>query len=252
MENRGTTLTALAIFFGLTIGAYLLGKSFERFRTDDRFISVKGFAEREVKADLVIWSFKIRITTNDLQEGNTSLETAVKKVNDFLIKNGINTKEITQQSLAVTDKQANEYGGQNGNERYRYIIQQTIEVRSANVDAVQRVSRMTSELLSAGVALSTGADYTGTGLRFIFTKLNDVKPAMLSEATKNARTAAEEFTKESQTHLGKMRKASQGLFSILDRDESLAGGGEGGYYASGTSDLYKKIRVVISVEYAID
>lgn len=251
MENRGTTLTALAIFFGLTIGAYLLGKSFERFRTDDRFISVKGFAEREVKADLVIWSFKIRITTNDLQEGNASLETAVKKVNEFLIKNGINAKEITQQSLAVTDKQANEYGGQNGNERYRYIIQQTIEVRSANVDAVQRVSRMTSELLSAGVALSTGADY-GNGLRFIFTKLNDIKPAMLQEATKNARSGAEEFTKESQTHLGKMRKASQGLFSILDRDESLAGGGEGGYYASGTSDLYKKIRVVISVEYAID
>ena len=251
MERRGTTLTALAIFFGLTLGAYLLGKSFERFRTDDRFISVKGFAEREVKADLVIWSFKIRITTNDLQEGNASLETAVKKVNDFLVKNGINAKEITQQSLAVTDKQANEYGGQNGNERYRYIIQQTIEVRSANVDAVQRVSRMTSELLSAGVALSTGADY-GNGLRFIFTKLNDIKPAMLSEATKNARTAAEEFTKESQTHLGKMRKASQGLFSILDRDESLAGGGEGGYYASGTSDLFKKIRVVISVEYAID
>lgn len=251
MEKRGTTITAFAIFFGLTLGAYLLGKSFERFRTDDRFISVKGFAEREVKADLVIWSFKIRITTNDLQEGNASLETAVKKVNEFLIKNGINAKEITQQSLAVTDKQANEYGGQNGNERYRYIIQQTIEVRSANVDAVQRVSRMTSELLSAGVALSTGADY-GNGLRFIFTKLNDIKPAMLQEATKNARSGAEEFTKESQTHLGKMRKASQGLFSILDRDESLAGGGEGGYYASGTSDLYKKIRVVISVEYAID
>ena len=75
---------------------------------------------------------------------------------------------------------------------------------------------------------------------------------MLSEATKNAKIAAEEFTKESKTNLGKMRKASQGLFSILDRDEFLAGGGEGNYYQAGTSDLFKKIRVVISVEYSIE
>lgn len=252
MEKRGNLFIALAILLGLIAGAYILGKSLQRFRTDDRFISVKGFAEREVKADLVIWSFKIRITTNDLQEGNASLATATKKVNDFLIKNGISASEITQQDLTVTDKQANEYGGQNTNERFRYIIQETIEVRSNNVDRVQSVSRMTSELLDAGVALSTTNDYRGTGLRFIFTKLNQIKPEMLAEATRNARLAAEEFTKESKTDLGKMRKASQGLFSILDRDESLAGGGEGGYYASGTSDLYKKIRVVISVEYSIE
>lgn len=251
MEKKGIVFLALCILTGSIIGAYILGKSLERFRSEDRFISVKGFAEREVKADLVIWSFNIRMTSNDLQEGNASLEKATKKVNEFLIKNGISPKEITQQDLTVTDKQANEYGGQNSTERFRYIIQETIEVRSNNVELVQSVSRMTNELLNAGVALSTTNDYRGAGMRFIFTKLNEIKPAMLSEATRNAKMAAEQFTKESQTQLGKMRKANQGLFSILDRDESLAGGGEGGYYASGTSDLYKKIRVVISVEYSI-
>ena len=88
-------------------------------------------------------------------------------------------------------------------------------------------------------------------LRFIYTKLNEVKPIMLAEATRNAKKAGEEFARESDTRLGKMRKATQGLFSIVDRDASLSGQADGGYY-SGSADIYKKIRVVISVDYSID
>ena len=183
--------------------------------------------------------------------GNTSLATATKKVYDFLVKNGINKVEIIQQNLTVTDKQANEYDNQYSTDKLRYIIEETINVRSINVEVVQKVSRMTSELLNAGVALSTKDEYRGSGLQFIFTKLNSIKPEMLSEATRNAKVAAEEFTKESQTQLGKLRKANQGLFTILDRDE-FTDGGNGGGYLNGTSDLFKKVRVVISAEYSIE
>ena len=111
---------------------------------------------------------------------------------------------------------------------------------------------MTSELLNAGVALSTKNDWQGSGLRYIFTKLSDIKPTMIVEAINNAEKAATEFAKESNTSLGKLRRASQGLFSIQDRDESLAGGGEGGGYDNGTSQLFKKVRVVISADYSLD
>ncbi len=252
MEKKGLALIALSIVVGLTFGAYLLGKSIERFKSDDRYISVKGFAEREVKADLVIWSMKIRIAINDPQLGNVSMNNSKEKVLQFLTKNEINREEIILRDLTVTDKQANEYSNPNPNEKFRYLIEETIEVRSNNVDQVQKVSRMTNELLNAGVVISTKNDWTGTGLKFIFTKLNTIKPEMLSEATRNAKSAAEEFTKESKTNLGKMRKANQGLFSILDRDEFLSGQSEGNYNPNGTSDLYKKIRVVISVDYSID
>ncbi len=252
MEKKGLSFIALALFTGIILGAYILGKSIERFKTDDRSISVKGFAEREVKADFVIWSLKLRMPTNELQEGNKSIEIAKSKVIAFLTKNGINSNEIIQQDLRVTDKQAREYDQVNAAGNLRYIIEEAIEVRSNNVDLVQKVSRMTSELLSTGVALATSEDWRGSALKFIFTKLNTIKPEMLSEATVNARKAAEEFTTESNTRLGKMRKAYQGLFTILDRDESLSGQAEGGYYQSGTSDLYKKIRVVISVDYSIE
>ena len=248
MEKRGTLVIALALFLGIVLGAYVLGKSILRFRIDDRSISVKGFSEREVKADFAIWSLKVRTASNDLQEGSRALGVAKTKVYEFLTKNGVNPKEIIQKDLSVTDLEAREYRPENASAN-RYIIEETMEVRSTNVDLVQKVSRMTSDLLNAGVALSSKEDFNA--LRFIFTKLNDIKPAMLSEATKNARKAAEEFTKESGTSLGKMRQATQGLFSIVDRDASLSGQADGGYY-SGSADVYKKVRVVISVEYSIN
>jgi hypothetical protein len=234
------------------LGALLLGRSFERFRREDRSISVKGFSEREVKADLVIWTIRLRIASDNLQAGNSSLEESKTKVIDFLVKNGVKSEEIIQRDLMVADKQAVEYGGGNRDVQFRYLVEETIEVRSGNVDNVQRVSRMTNELLNAGVVLSTKNDWSGTGLRFIFTKLNDVKPAMLKEAIGNAKNAASQFTKESNTKLGKLKQASQGYFSVADRDASLAGQTDGQGPSAGTSDIYKTVRVVINVEYSIE
>ena len=250
MQKYSSLIIAVVIVIGLTLSAFILGKSIQRFKSDDRYISVKGFSEKEVKADFVIWSLKLRIATNDLQEGSKSMEVARQKVIRFLTKNGIDDSEIIRQGLTVSDRQANEYTPPNGL-NLRYVIEETVEVRSNNVDTVQKVSRMTSELLDAGVALAGSNEWRGSGLKFLFTKLNTIKPEMLADATRNAGQTAEQFTKESKTVLGKMRKANQGLFSILDRDESL-GGQPDGNYSSGTIDLYKKIRVVISVEYSIE
>jgi hypothetical protein len=86
----------------------------------------------------------------------------------------------------------------------------------------------------------------------MFTKLNEIKPAMLQEATQNARKAALEFTKESYVSLGPLKKANQGLFSIVDRDDSVsAQTGEGGYGAN-VNDIYKKVRVVVNIEYSVE
>lgn len=251
MNNRGLFFIALAVFAGCVCGAFILGKSVERFKTGDRYISVKGFSEREVKADMVIWNLKVRMAVDDLQAGSKAMESARNKVIEFLTKNGIKTEEITQKHLAVTDKLARDYDSPNSMSK-RYIIEEHVEVRSNQVDLVEKVSRMTSELLNAGMVLASGDQWGGGDLKFIFTGLNLIKPAMLAEATVNAQKAAEQFTETSHTKLGKMRKASQGLFTIMERDESLTQQSDGGYYGAARSDLYKKIRVVISVEYAID
>jgi len=251
MEKRTGIIIGLAIVVGLGLQAIFLGHSIERFNREDRTISVKGFSEREVKSDFAVWSIKTRIAGNDLAMGSRSIDEAKNKVLNFLLKNGVKASEIVQKDLVVNDRKAQEYSNYNEASGFRFIIDKTIQVRSADVEKIQRISRMTDELLKAGVVLTSANEYGGSSVKYIFTKLNEVKPDMLSESTVSARNAAIRFTKESQTKLGKLKRASQGIFSIVDRDESLSGQAEGGGGA-GTNDMYKRIRVVVSVEYSIE
>lgn len=249
MKTSHYIILSVAILGGLALHGLFVGRSLERFRQQDRSVSVKGFSEREVKANFAVWTIKTRITTNDVTAGSRETEVSREKIVTFLMQKGIKREEIIQQDLGVNDKLARDWGQQDAG-GFRYIIENTLQVRSENVDAVQQVSRMTDELLKAGVVISNGQDYRPS-VQYLFTKLNDIKPDMLSEATRNARKAAEEFAKESDVKLGGLRRASQGLFTIIDRDEFNTGGGEGGYYGGGARDVFKKVRVVVNVEYAL-
>lgn len=250
MEKRNLIIISVAIVIGLATGSFILGRALERFKAEDRYISVKGFSEREVKSDFAVWTIRTRVADDNLNDGSRAIEEAKNEVIDFLLRNGFKNEEIIQKDLIVNDKKAQEYSSFTTGESYRFIIDKIIQVRSTDVDNIQKVSRMTDELLKAGVVLSNRNEYEGT-VKFVFTKLNDIKPVMLTEAIQNARNAAIQFTTESNTRLGNLRKANQGLFSIVDRDESLSGTSDGGYYPMMGSDLYKKVRVVVNVDYTI-
>jgi len=240
-------IIAVALVLSFGINAFLIGRALQRFKMDDRSVNVKGLSEREVKADLVVWNIQARVVYNDLLEGSHKIEEAKNKVVEFLIKNQLKNEEIITEGISVIDKQANQYGNNQQNNTPRYLITQTIQVRSTNVDLVQKVSRMTGELLQVGVVISNN-EY-GNPIQFYFTKLNEIKPEMISEATKNAREAALKFATENDASLDRLKKANQGLFTIVDRTASLSAG-EGGF-ASSTVDIYKNVRVVISAEYSI-
>ena len=250
MEPKKVIIITSAIVIGILLNALILGRAIQRFKKEDRTISVKGFSEREVKSDFAVWTIKCRVAYNDLMDGSRAIEEVKDKVTAFLLKNGIKAAEIIQKDLIVSDKMAQDYANFNASNSFRYIIDRIIQVRSNEVDNLQKVSRMTDELLKAGVVLNNANEYEGA-IRYYFTKLNDIKPVMLAEATKNAKNAAIQFTNESDTKLGKLKKATQGLFSIVDRDEALSNQADGGYMA-GVSDIYKKVRVVVSVEYSIE
>lgn len=242
---------ALAILGGLALNGYFIGQSIQRFRQEDRYITVKGFSEREVKANLAVWTLKTRITTNNLMEGSKEMEASKSKIIQFLKAKGINPENIQQVDLNVQDKLAYAYGGES-HVGFRYVIENVLQVRTDEVEKVKQVSRMTDELLKMGVSVSGNQEYP-PALQYLFTGLANIKPQMLSEASKNAKQAAVEFAKENQVDLGKLRKASQGLFSIIDRDGYISGQtGDPGFGGSGNNrDIMKKIRVVVSVEYGV-
>ncbi len=248
MKTSSIWIASIALIISFGISALFIGRSLQRFKAEDRSVSVKGFAEREVKADLAVWIIQTRMANNDLMEGSKAIDEAKNKVIAFMLQNQIKQEEIVVEGIVVTDKKAQQYDNFQQGNAFRYLITQNFQIRSNNVDLLQKVSRMTGELLQVGVFLSN-SDY-GNPLQFYFTKLNEIKPQMITEATQNARKAAQQFANENDSKLGSLKKANQGLFTIVDRTASLSGG-EGGY-ASGTNDLFKKVRVVISAEYSID
>ncbi len=244
-NNINTWIIAIAIMIGLIGSGLSIGRALQRFRVEERTISVKGLAEREVKSDMAVWVLQTKVTTNDLIEGSRHIEINEAKIVSFLKENGIQEDEIFPQNTIVSDKLAREYGSENIG-MFRYILEKSIQVRTDNVDVVAEASKQTDKLLKLGIPLSESYN----NLQYFYTGLNDIKPEMLSEATQNAKLAALEFTKESDVKLGKLKRANQGLFTIVDRDYSIMSPNYGGY-SDAVYDIYKKVRVVVSVDYSV-
>lgn len=235
-------IAAVVLALGMSAAGFFIGAGFSRFRTADRTVTVKGVAEREAKADLAIWPLRLVVTHDDLGRANAELERNVQQVRAFLREQGLDSAdtEITVQEFSVED--ARTIGGYTNTARY--IIRQTLVVRSPHVDLVQAASQRVPELVRNGVVLSSGQEYGGGGPTFVFTKLNDLKPAIIAEATARAREAAAQFAKDAASQLSGIRSASQGVFEILPRDQAMG--------ISEESQVVKRIRVVTTVVYGLD
>lgn len=237
-------IAALILACGIALGGFLAGNGFARARTGDRYVTVKGVSERSATADLAIWPIRVVAAGDNLAGAHAQLQTSVQKVYAFLAAQGIDSMQISLQGLSVTDKNANEYGGERGGARY--VIHQAVVVRSAHPMVVLGASQHVADLVNSGVVLSSGEEggAMSGGPTFVFTRLNDLKPAMIAEATARAREAAQQFAHDSHSDLGGIRQASQGVFEILPRDQA-PGISEG-------SQVEKTIRVVATVDYYLN
>jgi hypothetical protein len=233
---------AALVAAGLTAGGALIGSGISRARSADRYVTVKGISEKEVRADTALWPLRLVAADDDLTRANQQLGASVEKLRAFLGQNGIAEGETSLQAVKVTDAFADQYRPA-GQVARRYVVETTLLVRSSNPDRVLAVSQKVGELVRQGVVLSTRGDYEGSGPTFLFTKLNDIKPGMIAEATARAREAATQFARDSRSQLGGIRRASQGLFEILPRDEAPGLRGEG--------QIDKRVRVVTTVEYRL-
>jgi uncharacterized protein len=240
MERPGWGSLALAL--GLALGGWFIGHGFERGRASARYVEVKGLAEREVTADLALWPLRYVSTGDDLGATQAQITRNTRQVFAFLSRNRIDTTSVQLQALEVSDAFANRFPGERGGPRY--VIQQTVMVRSGNPEIVMAASQRVSELVGAGVVLSSTGEYGVGGPTFVFTRLNQLKPSMVKEATANARAAAEQFAADSRTGLGGIRQANQGVFVILPRDQA-PGVNEG-------AQLQKVVRVVSTVQYFLE
>lgn len=218
--SLGLAVLGLFVYFGLNS----LGNR-------ERVVAVRGLAEREVKADRVIWPVVYKTTGNDLPALYGQLNDVSAKIRAFLVENGIPATDISTGAPEIVDLRADRYNTNRVADRYNVTLVTTVV--TGKVDAARSLMSRMGELLKSGIAISVN-DY-GNQVQYEFNGLNAIKPAMIEEATHNARKAAEQFAKDSESELGKIKSASQGLFTVSDRDSY--------------TPYVKRVRVVTTVNF---
>lgn len=227
-------LPALLIALGFVGLGFCIKAGFDALAQRDRLVDVRGLAEREVKANKVTWPIVSKELGNDLNDLYDRINKTSGIIIDFLKTEGISEDEITVNAPVVNDHEADSYGiNQN---TYRYHVTLVITVTSDKVDLVNSLMTKQADLMKQGVAICAG-DYQYQPL-YEFTGLNDIKPEMIAEATKKAREAGEKFAEDSGSKLGKIYSATQGQFSISDRDPY--------------TPYIKNVRVVTYINYKIE
>ena len=221
--------------FILALGLAVLGqfvyRGLDSLGDRERVVAVRGLAEREVKADRVIWPVVYKTTGNDLPALYGQLNDVSAKIRAFLVENGIPATDISTGAPEIVDLRADRYNTNRVADRYNVTLVTTVVTRK--VDAARSLMSRMGELLKSGIAISAN-DY-GNQVQYEFNGLNAIKPAMIEEATHNARKAAEQFAKDSESELGKIKSASQGLFTVSDRDSY--------------TPYVKRVRVVTTVNF---
>jgi len=230
-SGRGAWAIALGIFLGLAALGLLLGRGALQVRALDRTVTVKGLAERDVPADIALWPLQFSAASNDAAALYTTVEANAAKVVAFLKAAGFTDDEITVAPPVVTDKLAQQWGGDSV--PLRYSAMRSVTVYTPRIDAVRATQKRLGELGRDGIVL--GGDPYQVQTQYLFTGLNELKPAMIEEATRNAREVAEKFAQDSRSRLGRIKSAQQGQFTVEDRDQN--------------NPHVKKVRVVSTVVY---
>ncbi len=229
MRNTfGSFLLAIGIF----LSALVLGFSIKYVRDFDRFVEVKGLSEQIVKSNQASWNISFSASGNNMKQVYIDINNSQQVVINFLLKQGFKTDEIQKQAITVTDNYAVSYN--NNAKSAQYTANAGVNVTSHNVDLVTNAVQATNQLVESGVLLSSNY------VNYLYTSLNDIKSKMLNSALRNASVAANEFAKNSNSALGKIKTANQGIFSISSPD---------GSNNNDTASIMKKVRVVTTVQF---
>ena len=234
----GLWVSVLAL--GVALGGFFIGDGIYRAMSG-RTVTVKGLAERNVVADTAVWNIKINGVGGDLTALQQEIDNDISQIHTFLTESGFAPSDIQNLRVQVRDKYAGYSDAELKNQQNdgRYVIETGVMVRSHNVDLVDSVSRRMGELVRRGITITE--DYSGP--IYIFNGLNEIKISMIEQATKNATAAGQQFAKDADAKLGKIKSANQGVFSIESRDPTDS------WSSNERQSINKKVRVVATITF---
>lgn len=229
-DNRFLLIAAGILALGVIIGGYLLGDGLRRARMADRSVTVRGLAERDVTADLATWSISYSAQGTELGDVQAAIDRDTRAITDFFRRLGFKAEEITTAGVGVNQYYDSNRGVNN------VTVRRRLQLRTTDVMKARAGFARQFDLIRSGVAIEEGS-----GITYSFTKLNEIKPTMIAEATKDARAGAERFAADSGTSVGGIKQATQGYFSVGARDGEEMG--------NGNESPFQKVRVVTTIDF---
>jgi hypothetical protein len=243
----------ICLILGLTIAGYFIGEGVARFKSNSRTITVKGIAEKEVKADRAVWTLKFRHVSDDFKEAhariNANRDATItflrrKEFKDEEIEKLPTTTEISRLKTTNHDKDNHDYQKIQAAERYRYVMTTSVVVKTNNVDRIRAALGETEELVKHGIIMDSKSEDNSLIPRYIISSYASIQPQLFAEATKNAFAAAQQLAADAGVSLGPIRSASHGMIQILGAE----GNDESGPIGP-SSSITKKVRVVSTFEF---
>lgn len=227
----------------LIICAYILGNAYQARSKDSKVITVTGLAEKNFASDLIIWRANFSRKSKNIKEAYTLLKQDEQIIRNYLKEKNVNPNAITFSSIRTNEDIAISYEHDREKREFLgYILSQSIEIKSKEIDKIEQIAREITELLDKGLQLNS------TEPEYYYTKLADLKMNLLAEASKDGRLRAGLIAENSGSELGDLLHADMGVFQITGEysNEDYSWGG-----TFNTSSKNKVARITIKMKFDI-
>lgn len=209
-------------------------------------ISVTGLAEKDFVSDQIVWTGNYSRKMMDLKSAYSLVKDDESKIRTYLKEKGVTDAEMVFSAVNIDKDFTIKYdadGKQSGSVFEGYNLKQNVTVDSKNIDKVEKISREVTELIQSGI------EFNSSSPSYYYTKLSELKLDLLAKASADAKQRAETIAKNSGSSLGKIKKATMGIFQITGKNsnEDYSYGG-----AFNTSSKNKTASITTKIEYAVE
>lgn len=218
------SFSSIIYAFAIIVTALILGNAVVNRNDVDGVIAVTGLGEKNFSSDLIVWEGSFTRTDYDMKLASTLLSKDKAMINEYLTKNGINPEEIVFSAIDMSRMSQQRYTPEGkflGNEFSGYMMTQSLQISSGDIDKVEDISRNITELLLEGIQFNSNSP------RYYYSKLSDLKIELVSAATKDARERAEKIAEEAGSKIRDLQSAQMGIIQItgLNSNEDYSWGG---------------------------
>lgn len=239
-------ITSVIIGIAFIIGLFILGKAYKYRSTTMETITVTGSAEKDFVSDLIVWNGSYSRKSMDLKSAYAQLKEDENSIRNYLAGKGIQKNEMVFSSVNINKEfnyRTDANGRSLGQEFSGYNLIQNVRTESSNVDKIDQISREATELIQQGI------EFNSSSPLFYYTKLTEVKMDLLAKASADGKQRAEIIAKNAGSSLGKLKKATLGVFQITGKNtnEDYSYGG-----TFNTSSRNKTGSITIRMEFAVD